>query len=516
MGLYYNPPNPNIGAAQPLEPKKLTPASGPAPQNPPIIGARHRVETPLRSWVAAAAEAAAYPFMGTAQPLQKRLFTPPSGPTPQNPPIGGGSRSRGDVLQSWALAAAATAAVVILPRVFVPPAAAQASVPASRVSDAIHQSWNVAPPTLSVRRLLTPPVSGPTPDNPPFVGGAAVSQAALNWWIPPPPQPQTAILLDPPISGPTPDNPPFVGGAEVPQTILNWWLPLPPAPQSSILLEPPQSGPDFVFPRRGIPPGVMAWWTRELVVVDLLLPGAPQTPPDSAPVSGTATALAEVLLSWIPKPPAPIVARLLVPPISGPTPNNPPFMGGAKVPQAVLSWWIPPPPLPQLPEPFTASAQVAQNPPFVGGSRVPGEVLQWWAVASPLPQLPEFFVPAAVVEFTYPPARVPVAVTQWWSGAPQAAQLRKLLTPPQSGPVANNPPFVGGAQIRKSISQWWDLPVVWPAQARQYFPFVVTVTITPALPLDPNRVVTVLAESRIVTVAAESRTVTVEEASREV
>lgn len=507
MGLYYNPPPPHIGAAQPLEPKKLT---------------------------------------------------PPSGPAPQNPPIGGGSRSRSDVLQSWALAAAAVAAVVVLPRVFVPPAAA-ASVPSELVQDAIYRSWfdstsNSHYAALHVVRefaaRMTPPVSGPTPDSPPLNGGAEVPQTVLNWWIPPPPAPQSSILLKPPQSGPTPDNPPFVGGAEVSQAVLNWWIPPPPLPQSTIVLQPPQSGPvAFVFPQRGIPDAVAAWWSRELVVVDLPVPSVPQVAPDSPPISGTLHALAEIAQSWIPAPPAPITARLLVPPQSGPAPQNPPFVGGAKIPASVLQWWIPPPPLPQLPEPFTTSVPAPDNPPFVGGAEIPASVLEWWRPSAPLPQLLIRGVPAspAAPAFIPPPVGVSVAISAWWSGAVSAPilprpltqggpvaftfpqrvpdaiynawlapalrpQTATLLRPPQSGPVPQNPPFVGGARIPSTALRWWGEPGPQPQQARQLFAFRAAASVT--LPVDPDRVVSVSAELRIVSADADSRTISADADSR--
>jgi hypothetical protein len=524
VGLYYNPPSPHIGGRQPLEPKQLTPASG---------------------------------------------------PTPNDPPFNGGSRVSQAVLSSWFIPAAA----VVLQELFVPAAPAQAAP--VRVPDAIYQSWSSATAAnhfaalqvvTEVAAKLTPPVSGPLPSNPPFMGGAQVPEQVSVWWIPPPPQPQFTIPLDPPQSGPTPDNPPFAGGAEVPQAVLNWWIPPPPAPQSSILLKPPISGPvanPFIGGR--IPAPILEWWSAPDVIVDLVQSPGPQVAPDS-PTVASDKRLADILASWIPKPPAAITSRLLSPPQSGPAPQNPPISGGAKVPAAVLHWWAATSAAPLLPElfvpaapaqadqiaasrvpdavyqawnlappglslrrlltppisgptpdnpPFNGGAEVSQpvlnwwiappatlsvrrplppisaavtdNPPFVGGSRIPAAVLTWWAVpptplpqsspefvpavvatyvapvglpvaiaqwwstSTPLPQLRKLFVPPAAAVFTFPPAGVAAPVLQWWSVAQQAVLLPRPLTPPQSGPAADNPPL-GGARIAAPILRWWFEP----------------------------------------------------------
>lgn len=419
MGLYYNPPQPHIGAAQPLEPKKLTPQSGPVPQNPPFMG---------------------------------------------------GSRVRQEILNSWSVPAAA----VVLQELFVPAVPAQAAP--ARTPDAIYQSWssvlsNSQYASIQVVResaaRMTPPVSGPVPTDPPFNGGAEVSQAVLNWWIPPPPAPQSSILLEPPQSGPAPSNPPFVGGAK-------------------------------------LAPGIAQWWSRDLVFVEISAPIVPQIQPDSAPVSRAATSLAEILISWLPKPPAPITARLLVPPVSGPVPQNPPIVG-SRIPAAVLQWWIPAPPLPQLSEQVVPPSPVVVTyvPPPVG---MPAAVTQWWALTAPavilprlltppqsgpdaftfpprgvpaavslwwdapaqFPQLRALFVPASAAEFTFPRRDVAAQVLQWWSAAPQALQRTRPLTPPQSGPVAQNPPFAGGARVPIEVEQWWDVPASYPQQARPF------------------------------------------------
>jgi hypothetical protein len=257
VGIYYNPPPPFMGAQQPLTPEKLVPPiSGPPPTNPPFLGARI-AQAILASWTAVA-----------PMPVMARNRVP-------DPPV------------------------VTAP-------------PFRSYNYAIHNAWLAAAPPSQSSTLLNPPVSGPvepTPDDPPFMGGAQVSEQVLVAWLPRPPDPIVARNLDPPISGPPPEDPPFMGGAQVPEQVLLAWLPKPPQPIVTInlpILEPPI----------GYTP------------IGARVPAA-------------------VMSAWLPPPPDPIVARNLEPPISGPLPS--PFRPiGTRIPIAVQVSWIPPPPQPPV------------------------------------------------------------------------------------------------------------------------------------------------------------------------
>lgn len=84
MGIYYHPPNPNLGAQQPLAPEVLVPPqSGPAPQNPPVIGAK--MPDPVAIWWIPP------PPQPMALQVVKNLVPPVSGPVAQNPPFAGGA-----------------------------------------------------------------------------------------------------------------------------------------------------------------------------------------------------------------------------------------------------------------------------------------------------------------------------------------------------------------------------------------------------------------------------------------
>src|SRR4029077_20152826 len=138
MGLFYNPPNPNIGGQQPLESKKLTPPqSGPAPQNPPVIGSRVSVEV-LACWAAAAVIATASP---PYLQVEARLSPPVSGP------------------------------VLVTPR-------------GSSGPQAVLNSWLPADPAPIVAINLDPPIAGPTPQNPPLIGSQSTAPALIAGSLP--------------------------------------------------------------------------------------------------------------------------------------------------------------------------------------------------------------------------------------------------------------------------------------------------------------------------------------------
>ncbi len=50
MGLYYQPPLTFLGAQQPLTPRKRTPPSGSAPQNPPLLAVGARAAMIVSTW----------------------------------------------------------------------------------------------------------------------------------------------------------------------------------------------------------------------------------------------------------------------------------------------------------------------------------------------------------------------------------------------------------------------------------------------------------------------------------
>lgn len=141
-------PDPFIGRWQQLEGKKLTPPiSGLAPQNPPVSGPPGAVlTTTILPWF----------IPPPPQPPIVIRYAPLAG-FPMNPPFMGGARVRGEVLVSW-----------------LPP-------------DPGPTLDKNAQPYQPVN--LTPPISGPPPQNPPFAGAGAIGAAMLVAqiaWIPPP------------------------------------------------------------------------------------------------------------------------------------------------------------------------------------------------------------------------------------------------------------------------------------------------------------------------------------------
>lgn len=284
MGLYYNPPPPHIGAAQPLEPKKLTPPSGPAANNPPFSGGARALQEIFNSWFV------------SAPLLEPRKLRAPSPPAADNPPFNGGARALQEILNSWFVPAQPIESRKLKspPSTDNPPFNGGA-----RVRQEILNSWVLPAPQLEPRKLSQPPSQ--TPDNPPFNGGSRVLQAIFNSWFIPAPQLEARKVSPPPSQ--TPDNPPFNGGARSRQEILNSWF----APVTSIVL-----------PRPFVP----------------AQPVQAAVPPSRVPDAIYQSWIASALLAQ--------TGRKLSPPISGPTPDNPPFNGGARARQEILnSWFIP-------------------------------------------------------------------------------------------------------------------------------------------------------------------------------
>lgn len=172
--------------------------------------------------------------------------------------------------------------------------------------------YNPNPPHIGAQqpltqKKLTPPQSGPLPQNPPFNGGAKIAQAILTCWAvaaavaftyPP----VVAVNLDPPISAPA--TPLF---KKTNYEIYRAWDATASAPITAINLDPPISG--------------------------------PQNPP----IKGSSVPV-EVQVSWLPSPPSPIVAVNLDPPIGAPSAAYTPI--GSSVPTAVQVAWLQPPPAP--------------------------------------------------------------------------------------------------------------------------------------------------------------------------
>lgn len=302
MGLYYNPIPPHIGAQQPLTPRQLTPPiSGPAPQNPPFQGA-------------AIAQA---------------------------------------ILVAWATSQVAPAPVVA--RNLTPQPAPAAAPVLKRYDYTVHNAWLPAAPMPQAQTFVDPPISGPPPQNPPFMGGARVPLPVQVAWIPPP------HIADPNFAPDTfapwvvpPVVTPFLPiGTRIPDAVLVSWLPLPPLPQLPINLDPPRSVPQNPpFAGTRVPVEVQVAWIPPpptpypQFVAENFAPLLPPPPATYRPI-GVSIPTA-VMVSWLPPAPMPIVARLRNPPQSGPLPQNP-FFPGARVPVAVQVSWLPQPPRPIMP-----------------------------------------------------------------------------------------------------------------------------------------------------------------------
>jgi hypothetical protein len=330
--------------------------------------------------------------------------------------------------------------------------------------------YNPNPPHVGAQqpldqRKLTPPQSGPAPQNPPFRGSfvgaetlscwaAAVTAAVIvlpqllvpqpaaagtpyvaprydiyRSWDAPASAPIVAINLNPPISGPAVNNPPLIG-ARIPTAVLNAWLPPTPAPIVAVNMDPPVSGPAVNNP----------------------------------PILGAQIPLA-IQIAWLPPVPAPIVAINLDPPVSGPAVNNPPFMGGARVGGEILIAWLPPAPAPIVGPKFTTGVS-STNPPFMGGARIPLEVQVGWLSPAPMPIVGPKFTAGGPPPQNPPFAgsRVGTEIQIGWL-APASLPIVAAKSTPPSAP--QNPPVIGSV-VPVSVLAWWNVAAP-PLQGQQAF-----------------------------------------------
>lgn len=209
MGHYYNPPPPFIGGAAPLVPRKRVPPSGPTPQNPFFAGTAVLVATVLQAWQPAPAQAQ------TARNLNPALFAAPAA-TP--------------VLQR--------------PDTFY----------------ATLNSWIAAPYQIPAGARLTPPRSGPIPQNPPFAG-TKIQDALWQWWQVKAPPVQVGAQVIP--ATPIPIFVP-IGRREILWQLLATWIPGPPQPPvgnrlpPSLLVAPVVNNPPLR--QFAIPPQILQAW----------------------------------------------------------------------------------------------------------------------------------------------------------------------------------------------------------------------------------------------------------------
>lgn len=515
-GIFYQPPNPNIGAQQPLAPVDLVPPqSGPPPQNPPFPGAAAMalvtimsvvwapppplpvepveiaplVPAPVSSYVPVGTRVGQDvqsnwqvpppgPYFNNEQPYAPKVLDPPiSGPPPQNPPFPGAMAINFPTTQTVAWLPPQPQPIVainLIPKLFTsdPP------FPGAFVPQAVLVGWLPLPPDPFMGMGAVEPLeqtkfipSGPTPQNPPVTGpNIGLRLEIQDAWLPPPPGPNQGAeqqfaqeVLSPPISGPPPQNPPFAGGAEVSEPVLISWLPpdprpqwSPPTPISAIPNYPPPAGPVTV------PGAVLVSWAP--------LPYAPQQsapvpPPNPVPPSfitvGSVVPLAVLdSYDWAPRWPW---ARTPVITPSGPPAQNPPFPG-TKVGVDVQNSWLPPQPAAIVGQQLFQGIVVQAFLP----SRIPGlvETQVSWLPPDPAPILARNLIAKLLVsDPPFPGAFVPQPVAVWWSipapPQPQQAPIQAFQTPP---------PVQGAITVPYPVRSWWDLPPPMPLVAKNLNP----------------------------------------------
>lgn len=226
---FYPPPGPFVGGQQPYAPFTSIPTSGPAPQNPPITGARVPGAI-LLHWI---------DYDPTPRQLGYRGI-PTSGPAPQNPPVIG-SRYPLAISISWEMPAE-------LPRQRAGIAqfgAASSFVPAASSLALLTVLTSWADPGWSSLVSRSTLLQGASPPDAPPILGAKTPLAVLIAGLPPDPTPPVYPRVF--ISGPTPQAPP-TARRNAAFDALAWYgldYQLPPMPQAV-----PTSGPSLP-PRLG-------------------------------------------------------------------------------------------------------------------------------------------------------------------------------------------------------------------------------------------------------------------------
>lgn len=453
MGLYYNPPQPFMGARQPGAPLEQTPPSGPTPQNPPFMGGARVPQAVLDAWrpppPSVMFDDAPITFpLGAPNPPQSTWFKLSEALTDWLPP------QPGQVL--FLLAPAST-----------PPAPRPPIREYWSAQVEITTAWIPGPPGPYLQaqpyaqEVTVPPISGEVAANPPFNGGAKVPFAVLTAWIPPPPQAPVAVLLDPPISAdfvsgqrpldvvrelwealppmaivleapiPSSSDSPIAASA-IPQAVLNAWLPRDPMAITSTLGRLPSSS-DRPIPR-GVPEA-QAWYPAQASQVLFTASPISTPPPLPPPVIGSEVPQAE-LNAWIKPDPLPQTARNIVPFI-GPEPPHP-----NRIPLAVLNAWLPPQPQPivakVLASPFSADFPIKAVSPD----------LQAWAVSALAPVLPSISAPPGVGGIQLR-VSVPDGVIQAWDAVPPAAIILEIPIPPSA-----DQPVIGSPIPRAVLNSW--------------------------------------------------------------
>jgi hypothetical protein len=408
MGIFYQPPLSYFGNQQPLQERELVPPSGPAPQNPPVVGAAFVTALAIISatWIAPD------PPFQVARNLVPQQAANTLKPLPAAFPS--------NIYDAW-WNEPALIVDLALP-------AAQASGPVNLPPPpqltAILNAWiPAAPPFQAARNVV--PQSGVTP--PPSVASGPPAGNKLIGWFEKPNglYDKTITLLFAPAMTPQSASPPVTSSAALAAIIGTWQAAAPPF-QVAKNLNPPSGGPAPQNPPAArLPLEIFNAWNSAPAVNYQPQPCVvPQS--TSAPFYLPPPPRVAYELLWVAAPPTLLRAPTLT--ASGPQNNPPPIIGAASV----------------AAQPIVAAAWIPADPPFqVARNLVPQQA----ATQKPLP------------------AAYPLAVIRSWDTPPPAPILAKNLNPPIGGPAAQRPPVIGSV-VPYPVLAWWHLPPPAPILAK--------------------------------------------------
>jgi len=438
VAIFYPPPQPFVGAWQPLEPRKLVPPSVPVNNSPP-----YRLDSLLAQINLAWQPPPPLPTLNAKR-------TPPS---VDKPP---GYRLDSLLAQLNSQWQTPPFAPPMLGAKLTPPSVIVSQPPRYRLDSLLAQvnlAWQPGPPL---------------PQNLPFIvqpGVIAAYQPYSNQWLPiaiqawqpGPLQPPAGQRLTPPSVAV--NNPPLLAAPNL-QVSQAWQLAGP------ILLQ--NTGLISTVAAVAAPVGVNpAWLYAELNAIWQQVPFQPQigqqlTPPsvpvNNPPLYSTVELAEQYTQAWQPFVPLPQVLPFQTPPVSIAVNNPPSYDPQWFLEQMALSW------LPAQPQPQTLPfapipAVVVTSIPYTA-AWLPG-VLQAWQPAPFLPQsLPTQIVSVPV---NNPPGYTTVEFaeqyTQAWQPFIPLPQVLASVTPPVS---TDNPPSYRQdmllGQINASWQQTWTVP----------------------------------------------------------
>lgn len=377
MSIFFNPPPPFVGGAQPHAPQELNPSAEAVQVDGPPPGLKPWLALVVAAW--APADLPPQLARPVPQAPAAAAQTPASNVAAQAAIVGAWQPDQAALQSQRPLPAQITAVRVDTPPIPVleplltaiagwtlgdppPQGPARFVVQAVPVNNppfaggmstaetaAVIASWQAADPPPWLPRYLAQAGAAVAAANPPFSQQVQLV-AVLPGWQPPPLQPQTVARLPASVTAVAVNDPPYSGRTPLPGILATWQAP-DPAPQVEGKLSAgvPGQSVDAPPPSRRQPFPVAAAWQVDpppFVQYRLTVPSTPTVV--NNPPFGLRQPLYPIVASWQPPDAQAPVAKNLSPQLVAVRVDNPPPRGRA--PQLGIiqaSWFEAQPPLPR-------------------------------------------------------------------------------------------------------------------------------------------------------------------------